>query len=225
VDRLVARRGDADALPAGEQARDQPPGHPRLARAGRPLDHEVAAVEREQKLLQLVEVVRLHGPVERLATQHRLERRVAVVAREQRAAEAFERALLRVGVVRAARDERLGERDVRDARPAPQPQHARVAVELDDLARTVAGRGVERVLAGAERTLTSPRQSAVTISSAPASRSFIQPLLQPAQTQRTTTSASLLTHVFLGTARRWPAARVFVKLVACGARRSIHARL
>ena len=60
VDRLVARRGDADALAARDQVGDQPPRRPRLPRAGRPLDHEVAAVEREHERLHLLEVGRLH---------------------------------------------------------------------------------------------------------------------------------------------------------------------
>ena len=58
VDRLVARRGDADRLPVREQVRDQASGRPGLARAGRALDHEVAIVQPEHELLHLVEVAR-----------------------------------------------------------------------------------------------------------------------------------------------------------------------
>ena len=72
VDRLVARRGDAHGLAVREQVRDQPPGRPRLARAGRPLDDEVTAVEREDELLHLLELGRLDRPVERLAAEDRL---------------------------------------------------------------------------------------------------------------------------------------------------------
>ena len=41
VDRLVARRGDADRLALRDQVRDQPAGRPRLAGPGRALDHEM----------------------------------------------------------------------------------------------------------------------------------------------------------------------------------------
>ena len=106
MDRLVARRRDADALPGREQAGDEPAARPRLPRAGRPLDEEVAAVEREQEPLQLVEVVRLDRAGMRRAPEHRLERRIAPVAGEQRAPEAHERVLLRLRVVRPAGHER-----------------------------------------------------------------------------------------------------------------------
>ncbi len=75
------------------------------------------------------------------------------------------------------------------------------------------------------RAFCSPRASALTIGSTATSRSFIQPLLQTAHTVRTTTSASLLTHVFCGTASPTPALRVFVKLVASGASNLIQPRL
>ena len=107
VDRLVARRGDADRLAVRDQVRDQPPRRPRLARAGRALDHEVAAVERAHERLHLVEVGRLNGAVERLAAEDRLERGIAAVAGEQRAAEPLERLLLLVRVVRPAGDQRV----------------------------------------------------------------------------------------------------------------------
>ena len=45
VDRLVAERGDADALARPHQRDRHPRAVPRLARAGRALDEEVAAVE------------------------------------------------------------------------------------------------------------------------------------------------------------------------------------
>ena len=95
-------------LPAREQARDQPARRPGLARAGRPLDHEVAAVERRaaSAFISSRSFV-CTSPVERLAPQHRLERRVAAVAGEQRAAEPLERVLLRRRVVRPAGDQRL----------------------------------------------------------------------------------------------------------------------
>ena len=85
VDRLVARRGDADALARAEQCDDQPRRRPRLAGAGRALDEEMAAVEREQEPLELVEVVRLKRRRERRRPEHRLESRIAPVAGEQRA--------------------------------------------------------------------------------------------------------------------------------------------
>ena len=50
VDRLVALRRDADGLAGSDERRDQPADRPRLARAGRALDDEVAAVEREHEL-------------------------------------------------------------------------------------------------------------------------------------------------------------------------------
>ena len=45
VDRLVARRGDPDALAVGDQMSDQMPRRPCLSRARRPLDDEVPPVE------------------------------------------------------------------------------------------------------------------------------------------------------------------------------------
>ena len=75
VDRPVARRGDADRLARGEQAGDQPARRPRLARAGRALDHEVAPVEREQQGGHLLEVRCLHVAVEGIAAEDALRRR------------------------------------------------------------------------------------------------------------------------------------------------------
>ncbi len=124
VDRLVARRGDADALAVRHQVRDQPAGRPRLPRAGRPLDDEVALVEREHELLHLVEVGGLDGPVERLAAEDRLERGVAPVAGEERAAEPHQRVLLIPRQVRAARDEAFRQRHVLERRPALEHEPA-----------------------------------------------------------------------------------------------------
>ncbi len=47
------------ACPCAIRSRDQPARRPRLARARRPLDDEVPAVEREQERLHLLEVGRL----------------------------------------------------------------------------------------------------------------------------------------------------------------------
>ena len=95
VDRLVARRGDADGLPARDQVGDQPPRRPGLPGAGRPLDHEVPAVERAHERLHLVEVGRLDRPLERAP---RRSTDSSAVYRpppgEQRAPEPLERVLL-----------------------------------------------------------------------------------------------------------------------------------
>ena len=149
----MARRGDADRLPAREQVRDQPARRPRLPRPGRPLDHEVAAVEPEHELLHLVELGRLHGPVERLAAEDRLERRVAAVAGEERAAEPFERRLLLGRQVRVARDQRLRQRHVGELRAALEHEPPRLAVELEDLAGALARGRVGHALPLAELVL------------------------------------------------------------------------
>ena len=80
VDRAVARRGDTHALAGVDESRDQAARGPRLARARRALDHEVPSVEREQELRELLQIVRLHVAVERLAAEHRLDRGIAAVA-------------------------------------------------------------------------------------------------------------------------------------------------
>ncbi len=52
VDRLVAQRRDADALPGLHQRDRHPRAVPRLPRAGRPLHEEVAAVEAQRRVLE-----------------------------------------------------------------------------------------------------------------------------------------------------------------------------
>src|SRR5439155_11349261 len=84
--------------------------------------------------------------------QH-LERGVAPVAREQRAAEAEKRRPLLLRPVRPAGDERFRERDVLQARPALEDERAGDVVELEDLARVLAGLRIDGRVAGAELVL------------------------------------------------------------------------
>ena len=130
MDRLVARRGDADPLAAREQVHDQPRAGPRLARPGRALHEEVAALDLVHEPLHLFERLALHpGAAERrLAPQQPLKVRVATdVVRQPN-----ERRLLDTGVERPAGDERLRQRHVREDRPAPQRQRPRRVVERHD---------------------------------------------------------------------------------------------
>ena len=55
MDRLVARGRDADAPAAADEIHDDPRARPRLAGARRPLDEEIALVERGGSLALLVE--------------------------------------------------------------------------------------------------------------------------------------------------------------------------
>ena len=73
VDRLVAERGDGDAL-AGAHERDRHScALPGLPRAGRPLDEEVALAERERRLDGVVQVQARLG---RAPLEQRRQRRV-----------------------------------------------------------------------------------------------------------------------------------------------------
>ena len=87
VDRLVARRGDADALAGGDERHDQARAGPRLARTGRALDEQIAGVERSDERL-------LRGEIERL------KRRAGGASAQAR---------------QIAREERLDGRDSQDA--------------------------------------------------------------------------------------------------------------
>jgi hypothetical protein len=113
----------------------------------------VAAVQREQELLQLVEFVRLDRARVRRAPEHRLERRVTPVAGEERAPEAHERVLLRLREERPAGRERLRQRDVLELRASLEHEAPLVAVELRDVARVEACRRVDHVRARAELVL------------------------------------------------------------------------
>src|SRR4051812_27137731 len=90
MDGLVARGGHAHALAMRQEVSDQSARGPRLARSGRPLDHQMPAVEREHERLHLLEVGCLDRAGKRLAAQHRLKRRVAMVSLEERAPEPVE---------------------------------------------------------------------------------------------------------------------------------------
>src|SRR5918996_4092454 len=98
----------------------------------------MAAVQREQEPLQLVEVVRLDRARMRRAPQHGLERRVAPVAGEERAPEAQERVLLRLREERPAGGKRLRQRHVVELRAALEDEAPLLAVELGDVARVEA---------------------------------------------------------------------------------------
>ena len=71
VDRLVARRGHADAAAEAHQVHDQPRAGVGLPRSGRALDHEVAAAEPRDELLRRLEVVLRQRRRERLADEQR----------------------------------------------------------------------------------------------------------------------------------------------------------
>ena len=131
------------ACPRRSRCDDQPRARPRLARAGRPLDDEVAAVEVEHEPLHLVEVGASAGPRARPAAA-----RAAGCPRAPGSARCIARArrtsASRCGFVSnaPARDERARQRHVLEDRPAHEPQA--LAVELEDLAGLLPGRGIER---------------------------------------------------------------------------------
>ena len=145
VDRLVARRRDADATAEAHQAHDQPRAGVGLPRSGRALDHEVATAEARDELLRRFEVVLRERRRERLADEDRLGCKVRVAAGEHRACETPQRGLLHPRVVRPARDQRRRERHVLERWAAPQRERARLLVERLDLPRRPAGRRVEDV--------------------------------------------------------------------------------
>ena len=64
VDRLVARGRDADAPAAADEIDHEPGARPRLAGAGRPLDEEIARVERGGAPRCSRQIDRLHRPAE-----------------------------------------------------------------------------------------------------------------------------------------------------------------
>jgi hypothetical protein len=114
----------------------------------------MATVEREHQPGDLLEIRGLDLVVERLACEHGLGRRVAPVAGEQRAPDPHQRILLGVGAVGPTGQERPRQLDVRELRPAPEPEQTLLAVERDDLACVAAGL-VERLLADLELVLLS----------------------------------------------------------------------
>ena len=134
-------------LPAASRRAISRPDVHVLPEPGRALDHEVAPAEREQQGGHLLEVRCLHVAVEGIAAEDALRRRVAARAVEQRAADPLERVLLVAGEVGAARDQRLRQRHLLQARPSLELECQRIAVELDDVPRFLAGRGVDHVLA------------------------------------------------------------------------------
>ena len=147
MDRLVARRGDADRLAARDQVGDQPARRPRLARAGRPLDHEVPAVERAHERLHLVEVGRLHrrGRTARGRGSTRApgsgRRPRAASGRSARARSSCACVSNGPPGISASR-----QRDVRELGPRLSTSRRCVAIERDELARRAARRRVEHVL-------------------------------------------------------------------------------
>jgi hypothetical protein len=159
VDRLVARRGDAHALAGREQAGNEARSRPRLARAGRPLHEQVAALDLARQSLHLVERLALDaGAAERrLAPQQPLEVRVAAEV----ACEPDERRLLRLRAHRSAGHDGLGQRNVLEARPTPERQGAGGVVERDDRAGAPPGARVGHVVARRELVLLRRERKAV----------------------------------------------------------------
>ncbi len=138
----MARRGHADAPPAPHQLGDEPRARPRLPRAGRPLDEEVARIELDRERALLGDVGRLDARAGLAAADARrrsredvAQRPIAAVARQHRRREPRERVLLRIGVVRAARDQRARHRHVVEARTATKRQRARGLIDGDDRPR------------------------------------------------------------------------------------------
>jgi hypothetical protein len=74
IDRLVTERGDADALPAAHQLDRHARAGERLARAGRALHEEVAAVERGRHLDRRRVEPRARGAPLEHVTQSRVAR-------------------------------------------------------------------------------------------------------------------------------------------------------
>ena len=120
-------------LPLPDQVRDQARAAVRLARAGRPLDDEVRALEpvEQRPLLRELAPLQRRAAERRLAPQQPLEMRVAAVAGENRRREPAQRRLLRLASGTARR-----ERATSGA--------ARRACSLPRTSRIVAGRVVDR---------------------------------------------------------------------------------
>src|SRR5206468_3241275 len=84
----------------------------------------------------------------RIAAQDPLEMRVAAIAAEERAPEAKQRLLLRRRVVRSAGDDRPRRRQLVRRLREPQRELVPLVVERLDLARTLAGHGIDDTVAG-----------------------------------------------------------------------------
>ena len=124
------------------------PGGPWITRClgrGRPTGRaQRRHADREQQLGELVEVGRLHVAAEGVPAEDRLEHGVRPATVEQRAAEPLQRLLLRLRRVDVARDQRRRKRHLVEHGAALQLERARVGIVDDNLARSPAGRGVDR---------------------------------------------------------------------------------
>ena len=118
VDRLVAERGDADPLPGLHERDRHARAVPRLPRAGRPLDEEVAAVELSAPPRPSVPSrLARGGRRSRISTQRRVPLAVLGEAQERRRAAPSRRA--------ARRDQRRRERLVRALHAAAERRASR----------------------------------------------------------------------------------------------------
>src|SRR5205823_11783494 len=131
----------------------------RLARAGRPLDEEIAVVERRGPGALLGRVERLDRPGERFGQPRAgpgddvLERAVAPVTSQPGTGESRQRSLLLRRAVRPRRDQRGRQRNRRQARAASQGDASGLIVDVLDDAGVVARGRVDGLVAGRELVL------------------------------------------------------------------------
>jgi hypothetical protein len=159
VDGLVRGGHHADPATTGDEVQREPRARPRLARAGRPLDHQGAVVEAADLRAQALELERLvaHGRRPRAqagrAAQEQVRGRVELPARQEPAGgdpagEAEEGVLLLLGPVGPSRPERDG-RVVAPGLAAPHDDRPRGLVERLDPGAALGERLVH--VPGAER--------------------------------------------------------------------------
>src|SRR5262249_35426323 len=118
VDSLVALGRDTQPLPLRQQVDGEASSGPRLSRARRSLDEEVAGLEVERQCLHLLEVESLKSTASRappnarlFATENGPQRRVAAVAHTDRLGHSQDRVALIAILVGAFRDERPRKRN------------------------------------------------------------------------------------------------------------------
>ena len=167
VDCLVARGRDADAPATADEIDDDPRPRPRLAGARRPLDEEVALIERGGSLALLMKVGRLDRPAEAAGEprprpgEDVLERAVSAVAGKHGGAEACEGVTLRVRLDRPRRDQRRREWNGLEALASSKDERARRLVNLHDSSSVLSRCWIDRQIAGAQLVLLRRKAEAV----------------------------------------------------------------
>src|SRR5207247_3028886 len=157
---------------------------PRLAGARRPLDEEIARVERSGPLALLAKIRRLERAAEAVGQprprpgEDVFERAVSTIARADRGAQARKRASLRVRLVGPRRDQRCRKRLGREPGPAAENEHALHLVHFHDRAGALPRYRIDGRVAGPELVLLGREAEAVVQRAPHASRRILR--LQPA---------------------------------------------